>query len=61
MSSASLVGTKGVPRAERESQIVAVAVDEFAARGYAGASMVEIALANRAHPCSTFKKLVPCG
>lgn len=43
MSSASVVGTKGVPRAEREEQIVAVAVDEFAARGYAGASMVEIA------------------
>ena len=43
MSSASLVGTKGVPRAEREGQIVAVAVDEFAARGYAGASMVDIA------------------
>jgi AcrR family transcriptional regulator len=43
MSSASAVGTKGVPRAEREEQIVAVAVDEFAARGYAGASMVEIA------------------
>ena len=37
------VGTKGVPRAEREEQIVAVAVDEFAARGYAGASMAEIA------------------
>jgi AcrR family transcriptional regulator len=43
MSSAGAVGTKGVPRAEREQQIVAVAVDEFAARGYAGASMVEIA------------------
>jgi AcrR family transcriptional regulator len=43
VSSAALVGTKGVPRAEREQQIVAVAVDEFAARGYAGASMVAIA------------------
>jgi AcrR family transcriptional regulator len=36
-------GTKGVPRAEREGQILAVAVDEFAERGYAGASMVSIA------------------
>ncbi|MDT4891945.1 MAG: hypothetical protein QOE97_980 [Pseudonocardiales bacterium] len=43
MSSAAVVGTKGVPRAEREQQIVAVAVDEFAARGYAGASMAAIA------------------
>jgi len=43
MSSAGVVGTKGVPRAEREGQIVAVAVDEFAARGYAGASMAAIA------------------
>lgn len=43
MSSGAAVGTKGVPRAEREEQIVAVAVDEFAARGYAGASMVAIA------------------
>ena len=42
MSSAA-IGTKGVPRAEREEQIVAEAVDEFAASGYAGASMVEIA------------------
>jgi AcrR family transcriptional regulator len=36
-------GTKGVPRATRESQIVAVAVEEFAARGYAGASVADIA------------------
>ena len=36
-------GTKGVPRADRESQIVSVAIDEFAERGYAGASMVAIA------------------
>jgi AcrR family transcriptional regulator len=43
VSSAGVVGTKGVPRAEREGQIVAVAVDEFAARGYAGASMAAIA------------------
>ena len=43
MSSGALIGTKGVPRAEREGQIVAEAVNEFATRGYAGASMVEIA------------------
>ncbi len=43
MSSGALIGTKGVPRAEREGQIVAEAVNEFASRGYAGASMVEIA------------------
>lgn len=38
-----VIGTKGVPRAERERQILTEAVNEFAARGYAGASMVEIA------------------
>lgn len=43
MSSAGAVGTKGVPRAERERQIIGVAVDEFAGRGYAGASMAAIA------------------
>ncbi|HZC71849.1 MAG TPA: TetR/AcrR family transcriptional regulator [Jatrophihabitans sp.] len=43
MSSSATIGTKGVPRAEREEQIVAVAIGEFAARGYAGASMVDIA------------------
>jgi AcrR family transcriptional regulator len=43
MSSGAVVGTKGVPRAEREEQMVAVAVAEFATNGYAGASMVEIA------------------
>ena len=43
MSSAAVAGTKGVPRPEREDQILAVAVDEFAARGYAGASMIDIA------------------
>lgn len=41
--SSGLIGTKGVPRAERERQIVAEAVEEFAARGYAGASVVDIA------------------
>ncbi len=42
MSSAT-VGTKGVPRREREDQILSVAVDEFAASGHAGASMNDIA------------------
>ena len=42
MSSAA-IGTKGVPRPEREQQIVAVAVGEFATNGYARASMVAIA------------------
>jgi AcrR family transcriptional regulator len=42
MSSAA-IGTKGVPRAEREQQIVAVAVEEFASRGYAGASVAAVA------------------
>jgi AcrR family transcriptional regulator len=41
--SSGVIGTKGVPRAEREDQIVAVAVTEFAERGYAGASMAAIA------------------
>jgi AcrR family transcriptional regulator len=43
MSSGAVIGTKGVPRPEREDQIIAVAVDEFAGRGYAGASMAAIA------------------
>lgn len=43
MSSGAAVGTKGVPRAQREEQIVAVAISEFGARGYARASMLEIA------------------
>jgi AcrR family transcriptional regulator len=43
VSSGALIGTKGVPRAERERQILAEAVGEFAARGYAGASVVDIA------------------
>jgi AcrR family transcriptional regulator len=41
--SSAAVGTKGVPRRERESQIVGEAIAEFAARGYAGASVVDIA------------------
>ena len=36
-------GTKGVPRADREQQIVSIAIDEFAEHGYAGASMLSIA------------------
>jgi AcrR family transcriptional regulator len=43
VSSGAAIGTKGVPRAEREEQILAVAVGEFAAHGYANASMVAIA------------------
>ena len=43
MSSSTTIGTKGVPRAERERQIIAVGIGEFAARGYASASMVDIA------------------
>jgi AcrR family transcriptional regulator len=39
----SAIGTKGVPRAQREEQIVSVAIGEFATNGYAGASMVAIA------------------
>ncbi len=42
MSSAA-IGTKGVPRPERERQIVAAAVEEFAANGYAGASVAAVA------------------
>jgi len=37
------VGTKGVPRADREQQILDAAVHEFAERGYAHASMAAIA------------------
>lgn len=43
MSSGAAIGTKGVPRAEREQQIVAAAIGEFAVHGYAAASMLEIA------------------
>jgi AcrR family transcriptional regulator len=41
--SSGLIGTKGVPRAEREGQIIAAGVAEFAARGYAGASVAAVA------------------
>lgn len=37
------VGTKGVPRADREQQILDAAVAEFSGRGYAHASMAAIA------------------
>ncbi|MEO9138053.1 MAG: TetR/AcrR family transcriptional regulator [Jatrophihabitans sp.] len=43
MSSGAAIGTKGVPRAEREDQILSVAIEEFATSGYVGASMVRIA------------------
>ena len=43
--SSPMSGTKGVPRADRTEQILAVAIDEFAERGYSGASMVTIATA----------------
>jgi AcrR family transcriptional regulator len=43
MSSGAVIGTKGVPRAEREGQIIATAISEFGVYGYAGASMIEIA------------------
>jgi AcrR family transcriptional regulator len=42
-SAAPATGTKGVPRAERADQILTVAVTEFAAQGYAGASVARIA------------------
>jgi AcrR family transcriptional regulator len=41
--SSAAIGTKGVPRAEREEQIVRLAIDEFASSGYAGASVAAIA------------------
>lgn len=43
MSITAVTGTKGVPRAERSDQILSVAVGEFAAHGYAGASVATIA------------------
>jgi AcrR family transcriptional regulator len=38
-----MVGTKGVPRSEREGQILEAATEEFGRNGYANASMVAIA------------------
>jgi len=43
LGSRAAIGTKGVPRAEREEQIRTEAIAEFATRGYAAASMVDIA------------------
>ena len=37
------VGTKGVPRADREQQILDIAGEEFGTRGYGAASVAEIA------------------
>jgi AcrR family transcriptional regulator len=45
MTKASPTGTKGVPRAAREQQILDVATDVFARAGFASASMVGIATA----------------
>lgn len=39
------IGTKGVPRAEREGQILDAAATEFGDRGYAAASVTAVALA----------------
>lgn len=44
MSEARTVGTKGVPRAQREQQILDAATDEFGRKGYAGASLSSIAM-----------------
>ncbi|MFJ9818524.1 TetR/AcrR family transcriptional regulator [Streptomyces sp. NPDC101151] len=38
-----VAGTKGVPRARREQQILAAALEEFGRHGHASASMAEIA------------------
>lgn len=43
MAGVSKAGTKGVPRAEREKQILDVAVDEIGRVGYAGLSVAEVA------------------
>jgi AcrR family transcriptional regulator len=43
VSSAAAIGTKGVPRPEREESIVAEATDRFARTGYAGTSVADIA------------------
>src|SRR5690242_16744799 len=43
MSTAAVIGTKGVPRAEREESIVAEATERFARSGYAGTSVADIA------------------
>lgn len=43
MSSPATIGTKGMPRGKREREIIGAALEEFAARGFAGASMAAIA------------------
>ncbi|MEV6840213.1 TetR/AcrR family transcriptional regulator [Streptomyces sp. NPDC051133] len=43
MTTARPAGTKGVPRARREQQIIAAAMEEFGRRGHAAASMADIA------------------
>ncbi|CAN7698311.1 TetR/AcrR family transcriptional regulator [Mycolicibacterium frederiksbergense] len=43
METTGTAGSKGVPRAQREQQILDVAIDELGRRGYAGASIAEIA------------------
>ncbi|GAA1987099.1 TetR/AcrR family transcriptional regulator [Amycolatopsis minnesotensis] len=43
MTEARVAGTKGVPREEREAQIIGAGTREFGRAGYSGASMVEIA------------------
>lgn len=43
MTGVSRAGTKGVPRAQREQQILDVAVDEIGRVGYAGLSLAEVA------------------
>lgn len=37
------IGTKGVARADRQQQLVRCAIEEFGRRGYAGASVADIA------------------
>lgn len=45
LSSAAPAGTKGVPRPEREQQILDVAAAEFGRRGYAAISVLDVAQA----------------
>jgi AcrR family transcriptional regulator len=43
--SSAAIGTKGVPRAEREESIVAEATEQFARNGYANTSVADVAAA----------------
>ncbi|MGX1806798.1 TetR/AcrR family transcriptional regulator [Nocardia sp. NPDC055321] len=45
MSAVGRAGTKGVPREQREQQILDIATSEFGDRGYANASVADIATA----------------